>query len=54
LKRVRKQGSASEDLSSGEPLQKYLSAFARDDKLPALTTGEEKESFRWVFLIEDY
>jgi hypothetical protein len=41
-------------LSSGEPLQNYLAAFARDDELPAMTTREEKESFRRVFLIEDY
>jgi hypothetical protein len=35
-------------------VEKYLSTLTGDHEVPALTTGEHKESFRRIFLIDDH
>ena len=35
-------------------MEKYLSTLTRDHEVPALTTGEQKQPFRRIFLIDDH
>ena len=54
LVRSRENCGATENLSGSQPVEKYLSTVTRDHEVPTLATGEQKESFRRVFLIDDH
>jgi hypothetical protein len=54
LERGGENCGTTKNLSGSQPMQKYLSPVTGDHEVPSMTTGEQEESFRSVFLIDDH
>jgi hypothetical protein len=54
LKWSGEKGSSSENLAGCQPIEKDFSPVFRDYEVSAMTTGEQIEALRRVFVVDDH